>query len=86
MPVTLCPPAEQFIGERGTDHACNANHGNFHFGSPRGTGLSSRSYYFGKHSLVELSKADTAGFSVRGSLNRTDFGMKTFVPYIWRQG
>ncbi len=27
-------------------------------------------------------KADTVGFSARGSLNRSDFGMKTFIPYI----
>jgi polyisoprenoid-binding protein YceI len=27
-------------------------------------------------------KADAVGFSARASINRSDFGMKTFIPYI----
>jgi hypothetical protein len=31
---------------------------------------------------VTADKKDTAGFSATGKLKRSDFGMKTFIPYI----
>jgi len=37
---------------------------------------------FNKAGVSPVSKADTVGFSARGAFNRTDFGLKTFVPYI----
>jgi polyisoprenoid-binding protein YceI len=37
---------------------------------------------FNKAGVRPTDKADTVGFSARGSLNRSDFGMKTFIPYI----
>jgi polyisoprenoid-binding protein YceI len=37
---------------------------------------------FNKSGVRPTDKADTVGFSARGSLNRSDFGMKTFIPYI----
>ena len=37
---------------------------------------------FNKAGVSPVSKKETAGFSARGSFNRTDFGLKTFVPYI----
>ncbi len=37
---------------------------------------------FNKTGVRPTDKADTVGFSARGSLNRSDFGMKTFIPYI----
>jgi len=35
-----------------------------------------------KAGVRPTDKADTVGFSARGTLNRSDFGMKTFIPYI----
>lgn len=35
-----------------------------------------------KAGVRPTDKADTVGFSARGSLKRSDFGMKTFIPYI----
>ncbi len=35
-----------------------------------------------KSGVRPTDKAETIGFSARGSLNRSDFGMKTFIPYI----
>ena len=37
---------------------------------------------FNKAGVRPTDKADTVGFSARGSLKRSDFGMKTFIPYI----
>jgi polyisoprenoid-binding protein YceI len=37
---------------------------------------------FNKSGVRPTDKADTVGFSARGSLNRSDFGMKAFIPYI----
>ena len=37
---------------------------------------------FNKAGVRPTDKSDTVGFSARGSLNRSDFGMKTFIPYI----
>jgi len=37
---------------------------------------------FNKAGVRPTDKADAVGFSARGSLNRSDFGMKTFIPYI----
>ncbi len=37
---------------------------------------------FNKAGVRPTDKADTVGFSARGSLNRSDFGLKTFIPYI----
>ena len=37
---------------------------------------------FNKAGANPVSKADTVGFSARGAFKRTDFGLKTFVPYI----
>ena len=37
---------------------------------------------FNKSGVRATDKVDTVGFSARGSLNRSDFGMKTFIPYI----
>jgi polyisoprenoid-binding protein YceI len=37
---------------------------------------------FNKAGVSSVSKADTVGFSARGAFNRTDFGLKTYVPYI----
>ena len=35
-----------------------------------------------KAGLRPTDKADTAGFSVHGTLTRSDFGLKTYAPYI----
>ena len=37
---------------------------------------------FNKAGVRANDKADAVGFSARGSLNRSDFGLKTFIPYI----
>jgi polyisoprenoid-binding protein YceI len=37
---------------------------------------------FNKAGIRAADKADTVGFSAHGELKRTDFGLKTFVPYI----
>ena len=37
---------------------------------------------FNKAGLNPVFKVEAVGFSARGSFNRTDFGLKTFVPYI----
>jgi polyisoprenoid-binding protein YceI len=37
---------------------------------------------FNKSGVSPASKAETVGFSARGSFNRSEFGMKTFLPYI----
>jgi polyisoprenoid-binding protein YceI len=37
---------------------------------------------FNKAGVRPTDKAEAAGFSARGSLKRSDFGMKTFLPYI----
>jgi polyisoprenoid-binding protein YceI len=37
---------------------------------------------FNKAGVRPTDKADAVGFSARGSLKRSDFGMKTFIPYI----
>ena len=37
---------------------------------------------FNKAGVRPTDKADTVGFSARGSLNRSDFGLKTYIPYI----
>lgn len=37
---------------------------------------------FNKAGLSPIDKVDTVGFSARGSFNRSDFGMKTYIPYI----
>lgn len=37
---------------------------------------------FNKAGVRASDKAEAAGFSARGSLKRSDFGMKTFLPYI----
>jgi polyisoprenoid-binding protein YceI len=40
---------------------------------------------FNKAGVRPTDKADTAGFSARGSLKRSDFGLKTYLPYIGDQ-
>jgi polyisoprenoid-binding protein YceI len=35
-----------------------------------------------KMAVRPTDKKQTVGFSARGSINRSDFGMKTFIPYI----
>ena len=40
---------------------------------------------FNKAGVRPTDKADTAGFSARGSLKRSDFGMKTYLPAIGDQ-
>ena len=40
---------------------------------------------FNKAGIRPTDKAEAAGFSARGSLKRSDFGMKTFLPYIGDQ-
>jgi polyisoprenoid-binding protein YceI len=37
---------------------------------------------FNKTGVHAADKADAVGFSARGSLNRSDFGLKAFIPYI----
>ncbi len=37
---------------------------------------------FNQAGISPISKKETAGFSARGSLKRSDFGMKTFLPAI----
>jgi polyisoprenoid-binding protein YceI len=37
---------------------------------------------FNKAAANPMSKVDTVGFSARGSFNRSEFGLKTFLPYI----
>ncbi|RBP07282.1 polyisoprenoid-binding protein YceI [Roseiarcus fermentans] len=37
---------------------------------------------FNKAGVRPTDKADAVGFSARGSLNRSDFGLKTYIPYI----
>lgn len=37
---------------------------------------------FNKAGVRPSDKVEAAGFSARGSLKRSDFGMKTFLPYI----
>ena len=37
---------------------------------------------FNKAGIRAADKKEAAGFSARGHLKRSDFGMKTFLPYI----